>query len=156
MVLCYAGQDSYLFFVSLDEVLCPFLKFHFWECVVNKVLRVASLHKMLFKCDNLFVVRCLGASPLTKAMITWPRNRIPQHVEMSIFPKVCLSHSSCSSALIPFVFWKLPVTFAYICLISFSIFPAFERYVTQYSIIHYRFIITKFGTYKIWCTTARS
>ena len=44
MVLCYEGQDSFLCFVSLEEGLCPFLKFHFWEFVVNKVLRIGSLH----------------------------------------------------------------------------------------------------------------
>ena len=32
--------------------LVPFLKFYFWECVVNKVLRMASLHMVFFKCVN--------------------------------------------------------------------------------------------------------
>ena len=48
------AQDSFLFFVSLEEGLCPFLKFHFRECVVTKVLRIASLHKVLFKYGNIF------------------------------------------------------------------------------------------------------
>ena len=47
-----------------------FLKFNFWECVVNKVLRVASLHKVFWNVVmfswNVFVLRCLGASPLKK------------------------------------------------------------------------------------------
>ena len=54
MVLWYEAQDSFLFFVSLEEGLCPFLKFHCRECVVTKVLRIASLHKVLFKCGYVF------------------------------------------------------------------------------------------------------
>ena len=54
MVLCYEGQDSLLCFVSLEEGLCHFLEFHFWECVVNKVFQIASLRKVFFKCGNVF------------------------------------------------------------------------------------------------------
>ena len=82
--------------------------------------------KIFSSCGNVFVVTCLGASPLTKAMIIWPRNRMPKHVEISIFPKVFPSHSSCSSVLIAFVFSKLTVTFADICLF-FVFFLAFSR-----------------------------
>ena len=49
MVLCYEGQDSFHCFVSLEEGLCPFLKFHFRECVVNTVLRIASFHNVFFE-----------------------------------------------------------------------------------------------------------
>ena len=42
------------FFVSLEEDLCPFLIFHFWEYVVNKILWIASFHKLFFKCGNVF------------------------------------------------------------------------------------------------------
>ena len=41
---------------------------------------------------------------------------MPQHVEISIFPKESPSHSSRSSVLIAFVFSKLTVTFTDICL----------------------------------------
>ena len=30
----------------------PFLKFYFCESVINKVLRMASLHMVFFKCGN--------------------------------------------------------------------------------------------------------
>ena len=41
-------------FVSLEEYLCPFFMFHFWECVVNKILWIASFHKLFFICGNVF------------------------------------------------------------------------------------------------------
>ena len=41
-------------FVSLEEYLCPFFMFHFRECVVNKILWIASFHKLFFKCGNVF------------------------------------------------------------------------------------------------------
>ena len=50
---------------------------------------------------------------------------MPQHVEMSIFPKACLSHSICSSAMIAFVFSKLTETFVDIYLFFFFPFMHF-------------------------------
>ena len=49
-MLCYERFVSLFCFVGGG--LVPFLKFHFWECVVNKVLRMASLHKVFFKWGN--------------------------------------------------------------------------------------------------------
>ena len=74
MVFCYEGQDSLLCFVSLEDGFRSFLEIsQFWECVVNKVLRIASLRCFLnvvtFPSNVLFeefVIRSLGASPLTK------------------------------------------------------------------------------------------
>ena len=68
MVLCDEGQDSFFCFVSLGEDLCPLLKFHFWECVVDKILWVASLHKV-FSSNVLieeFVLLSVRASPFIK------------------------------------------------------------------------------------------
>ena len=48
MVLCYEEQDSFLWFVSLEEGLCPLLEFHRLDCVVNNVLRIVSLDKVSF------------------------------------------------------------------------------------------------------------
>ena len=43
---CVWRERSFFRFVSLKEGLCPLLKFHFWECVVNTILRIASPHKV--------------------------------------------------------------------------------------------------------------
>ena len=48
VVLFHEGQNSFLCFISLQEGLCPFLKFHLWECTVNKFLQIASLHRVFF------------------------------------------------------------------------------------------------------------
>ena len=47
-------------FVSLEEGLCPLFKPHFCECVVNKILWIAALHKVLFKFCNGFFTNSRG------------------------------------------------------------------------------------------------
>ena len=83
---------------------------------------------MFFKCDNVFS-KCF-CSKVSRSFAFDKSNdyinRMPQHVEISIFPKVSPSHSSRSAVLIAFVFSKLPVTFADICLF-FVFFLAFSR-----------------------------
>lgn len=78
-MLCYQGEDSFFYFVSLKKGLSPFLKFHLLEGVVNKVLQIAWLHMVFFKCDIVFfkflfedfVLKSHRASPLTKPFIAF-------------------------------------------------------------------------------------
>ena len=49
------GKIGFFCFISLEELgLCPLFKLHFLKCIVNKILWVASLHKVLFKSCNVF------------------------------------------------------------------------------------------------------
>ena len=48
------GKIRFFCFISLEEGLCPLFKLHFLKCIVNKILWIASLHKVLFKSCNVF------------------------------------------------------------------------------------------------------
>ena len=65
----------FFFFFSLEDGLCPLMKFHFCERFVNKILWMASLHKVFLKnvvmfFSNVlieeFALRRPKASPFTK------------------------------------------------------------------------------------------
>ena len=89
------GKIRFSCFVSLEEGLCPLFKPHFWECVVNKILWIAALHKVLFKFCNGFFTNSRGPT----RVYFWA---FPDTSELSLCTtNSCLSRTLSSSFFFP-------------------------------------------------------